>query len=264
MVLSLMLIGVAVTLDPLPLTAFMVILLSKRGTVKGAAYVFGWLVSLAAVVAITVAATGNNPPQPSTAPSLAALAVKIVIGVVLVLIALRYIRARGRPKPPKKPPKWQEHVDNMSPWFAMALGITLQPWVLIGAGAATVVEAKLSSWQDFLVLFLYCVLASSSYLAMETYAVIRPEQSQVLLARFRTWIDTHTDEVIIVGSLLLGLWLVANSIYLIVTSLPTRPSEVLTGVRVGSLLEVRVIDNRHRVKTDLRAIRLSNSSWAAR
>jgi hypothetical protein len=224
MVLSLMLIGVAVALDPLPLTAFMVILPSKRGTVKGAAYVFGWLVSLAVVVAITVAATGNNPPKPSTAPSLAALAVKLVLGVVLVLIALRYIRARGRPKPPKKPPKWQEHVDNMSPWFAMALGITLQPWVLIGAGAATVVEAKLSSWQDFLALFLYCDLASSSYLAMETYAVIRPEQSQVLLARFRTWIDTHTDEVIIVGSMLLGLWLVANSIYLIVTSLPTGPA----------------------------------------
>jgi hypothetical protein len=105
----------------------------------------------------------------------------------------------------------------MSPWFAMALAPTLQPWVLIAAGAATVVEAKLSSWQDFLVLFLYCVLASSSYLAMEIYAVIRPERSQAFLTRFRTWIDTHTDQVIIIGSLLLGLWLIANSIYLIVT-----------------------------------------------
>ena len=68
MVLSLMLIGLAVTLDPLPLTAFIVILPSKRGTVKGAAYVFGWLASLAIVVTITVAATGNNPPKPNTAP----------------------------------------------------------------------------------------------------------------------------------------------------------------------------------------------------
>ena len=49
----------------------------------------------------------------------------------------------GKPKPPKKPPKWQEHVDNMSPWFAMALAPTLQPWALIGAGAATVMEARL-------------------------------------------------------------------------------------------------------------------------
>ena len=218
MILNLILIGVAVALDPLPLTAFLVVLPSRNGVRKGAAFVFGWLISLAAVVAITVAATGNSPPKPSTAPSLAALVVKIVLGAVLVWIAVRHIRARSRPKPPKKPPKWQEHVDSMSPWFAMVLAPTLQPWALIGAGAAVVVEAKLSSWQSFLALFLYCVLASASYLAMEIYAVVRPAKSQALLARFRTWIATHTDQVIIWGSLIVGFWLIANSIYLAVTA----------------------------------------------
>jgi hypothetical protein len=52
---------------------------------------------------------------------------------------------------------------------------------------------------------------------MEIYAVFRPGQSQALLARFRTWIDTHTDQVIIAGSLILGVWLIANSLYLILT-----------------------------------------------
>ena len=217
MVLDLLLIGLAIALDPLPLTAFIVVLPSRRGVRKGAAFVFGWLVSLAIVVAVTVLATGNNPPKSNTVPSLAALAVKIAIGVVLVAIAIRHIRSRGRPKKPKKPPKWQTHVDTMSPWFAMVLAPTLQPWGLIGAGAATVVEAKLSSWQSFLALFGFCVLASGSYLAMEIYAGFRPKQSQVLLARFRTWIDTHTDQVIIDGSLILGFWLIANSVYLIVT-----------------------------------------------
>jgi threonine/homoserine/homoserine lactone efflux protein len=217
MILNLIVIGVAVALDPLPLTAFLVVLPSRRGVRKGAAFVFGWLVSLAAVVAITVLATGNNPPKPSTAPSLAALAVKIVLGTILVWIAVRHIRARGRPKPPKKPPKWQEHVDSMSPWFALGLAPALQPWVLIGAGAATVVEAKLSSWESFLALFLYCVLASSSYLAMEIYAVFRPAQSQALLGRARAWINSHTDQVIIAGSLIIGFWLIADSLYLIVT-----------------------------------------------
>jgi threonine/homoserine/homoserine lactone efflux protein len=216
-ILNLVLIGVAITLDPLPLTAFIVVLPSNRGARKGAAFVFGWLVSLAIVVTATVLATGNNPPKPSTAPSLASLAVKTALGAVLVVIAVRRIRARGRPKPPKKPPKWQEHVDNMSPWFALGLAPTLQPWMLIGAGAATVVEAKLSSWESFLALVLFCVLASASYLALEIYAVVKPGQSQALLARFRTWLDTHTDQVIIIGSLLLGFWLIANSIYLVVT-----------------------------------------------
>ena len=150
-------------------------------------------------------------------PSLASLAIKIALGLVLVRIAIRHIRARGQPKPPKNPPKWQAHVDSMSPWFALALAPTLQPWVLLGAGAATVVEAKLSSWESFLALFLYCVLASSSYLAMEIYAVVRPANSQALLARSRAWIDAHTDQGIIIGSLLIGLWFIADGIYLIVS-----------------------------------------------
>ena len=103
----------------------------------------------------------------------------------------------------------------MSPWFAMALAPTLQPWGLIGAGAATVMEAKLSSWESYLALFGFCVLASASYLAMEIYAAFRPSQSAALLARFKAWIETHTDRVIILGSLILGFWLIANSLYLI-------------------------------------------------
>jgi hypothetical protein len=215
-VLDLVLIGLAITLDPLPLTAFTVVLPSQRGVRKGAAFVFGWLVSLAIVVTVTVLATGNNPPKPNTAPSLAALAVKIAVGVLLVVVAIRHIRAMRRKKP-KKPPKWQAHVDTMSPWFAMGLAPALQPWALIGAGAATVVEAKLSSWQDYLTLVMFCVLASASYLAIEIYAGFRPGQGQAFLARFRTWIETHTDQVIISGSLILGFWLIAKSIYLIVT-----------------------------------------------
>src|ERR1700756_1001703 len=217
MILNLIVIGVAVGRAPPPLTAFLVVLPSRRGVRKGAAYVFGWLVSLAAVVAITVLATGNNPPKPATAPSLAALAVKIALGVVLVVIAVRHIQARGQPKPPKKPPKWQAHVDSMSPWFALALAPTLQPWVLIGAGAATVVEAKLSSWQSFLALGVYCLLASSSYLTMEIYAVVRPAQSQALLANSRAWIESHIDQAIIVGGLIVGFWFIADSLYLIVS-----------------------------------------------
>jgi hypothetical protein len=167
------------------------------------------------VVVVTVLATGNNPPKPNTAPSLASRAVKIAIGVALLVIAIRRRRRMGQPKKPKKPPKWQATVDTMTPWFAMALAPVLQPWGLIAAGAATVVEAKLSSAQSYIALFLFCVLASASYLAIEIYAGFKPDQT--LLIRFRSWIDSHTDQVIILGSFILGFWLIANSMYLIFT-----------------------------------------------
>jgi len=217
LVLNLVIIGLVISLEPIPLTAFILVLASKRGVRKGAAFIFGWLVSLAIVVAVTVAITGNNPPRSTTAPSLAALAVKIMIGAVLLVIAVRKWRRLGEPKPPKKVPAWQTGIDKMSPWFAMVLGPLTQPWGLVAAGVAVIVEAKLSSWQDYVALFSFCVVATASYLAMEIYAGFRPGETQAFLTRTRTWIDTHTDQVIIIVSLVLGFWLVADSIYLIVT-----------------------------------------------
>ncbi len=217
MILDLLLIGLVITLEPIPLTAFILILLSKGGTRKGAAFIFGWLLSLAIVVALSVLVTGNKPPKPNTAPSLAALAVKIAIGVALLLIALRQRRRMGKPKPPKKPPKWQTGIDNMSPWFAIGLAPLTQPWGLVAAGVAVIVEAKLTSWESYVALFLFCVVATAVYIAMEVYAGFRPEKAQAFLGSIRAWIDSHTDQVIIVVSLVLGLWLVGKSIYLIVT-----------------------------------------------
>jgi hypothetical protein len=215
--LDLILIGLAITLDPLPLSAFLILLPSKGGVRKGAAFIFGWLVSLAIVVAVTVLATGNNPPKQSTAPSLAALAVKIAIGVALVGIAIRQRRKMGQPKKPKKPPKWQAGVDNMSPWYAIGIAPLLQPWGLIAAGVATVTSAKLSSAASYVALFAFCVIATSSYITLELYAGFRPEESQIFLGKIRTWMNTHTDQVIIVGCLVLGFWLIGNSIYLMAT-----------------------------------------------
>jgi hypothetical protein len=40
-ILDLVLIGLAITLEPLPLTAFLLVLASERGVRKGAAFVFG-------------------------------------------------------------------------------------------------------------------------------------------------------------------------------------------------------------------------------
>jgi len=217
MILDLLLIGLVITIEPIPLTAFILILLSKGGTRKGAAFIFGWLLSLAIVVALTVLVTGNKPPKPNTAPSLAALAVKIAIGVALVLIAVRQRRRMGKPRPPKKPPKWQTGLDNMSPWFAMGLAPLTQPWGLVAAGVAVIVEAKLTSWQSYIALFLFCLVATGVYIAMEIYAGFRPENAQASLGSIRAWIDGHKDQVIIVVSLVLGLWLVGKSIYLIVT-----------------------------------------------
>jgi Sap, sulfolipid-1-addressing protein len=79
------------------------------------------------------------------------------------------------------------------------------------------VEAKLSSAETYISLFLFCLIATSSVLVMEIHAVFRPERSRALLARVKAWIDTHTDQAIIIVPVLLGLWLIGKGSYLLAT-----------------------------------------------
>ena len=106
---------------------------------------------------------------------------------------------------------------RMSLWAAAGLAAFLQPWTLVAAGAATVVGAKLSTPGSFLALIIFCLLATSSYLYLELYAVFRPARADALLVRLRTWLESHQDQVIILICLLLGFWLAGNSIYLLLS-----------------------------------------------
>ncbi len=63
MVLDLLLIGLAITLEPFPLTAFILILSAEKGTRKGLAFILGWLACLVVVIAAVVLVTGGKPPS---------------------------------------------------------------------------------------------------------------------------------------------------------------------------------------------------------
>ena len=214
MVLDLVIIGLAITLEPLTLVAFILILGAEQGIRKGLAFILGWLACLVAVIAVVVLVTGGKPPEPHTAPTTAALVVKALLGAVLIWVGLRQRRRMGRPR---KQPAWMARLDHLSLWAAAGLGVFLQPWTLVAAGAATVVQAKLSTAGDWLTLVLFCLLATSSFLVMELYAAFAPAAAGVRLEQFQKWINTHTDQAIVVGALVVGAWLLGNSIYLIVS-----------------------------------------------
>lgn len=214
MVLDLVIIGLAITLEPLTLVAFILILGAEKGLWKGLAFILGWSACLVAVIAAVVLVTGGKPPAPHTAPSTAALVVRALLGALLIWVGLRQRRRMGRPR---KQPGWMARLDHLSLWAAAGLGIFLQPWTLVAAGAATVVQAKLSTAGDWLALVVFCLLATSSYLIMELYAAFAPVAAGERLEKVHTWIDTHQDQAIVVGALVVGAWLLGKSLYLIVS-----------------------------------------------
>ncbi|HEY6474920.1 MAG TPA: GAP family protein [Acidimicrobiales bacterium] len=221
MILDLFLIGLVVTLEPIPLTAMILLLASERGLLKGLGYVFGWLGTLVVIVAVVVVITGGKPLIPKTSPSTAALVIKLAAGVVLIGIAERRRRrlgSSGEPKAPKKQPRWMGYIDRVNPLTAAGLAFLLQPWVLVAAGMTTIVEGKFDTAGEYILVFTFCVWCSASYLLLETYAAVRPDKVQPRLQAILTWINTHRDETIVFLSLALGLYLTAKSVYGLVSA----------------------------------------------
>ncbi|MPV87136.1 GAP family protein [Georgenia ruanii] len=214
MTLDLLLIGLAITLEPLPMSAYILILSGEWGARTGLGFVLGWVLTLVGLVVLTLVVTGGKPLATGSAPSTASLVVKILLGLCLLVLAWRTRARRGRPP---APPAWMARLDTMNLAAAMGLGFLLQPWFLVAAGVATVTAADLSNGATVLTLVGFCVLASASYLVMEAYVVLSPAAARERLDRLRSWITVHQDQIVVVVSVALGLWLIGKSSYLLVT-----------------------------------------------
>ncbi|MEU9001131.1 GAP family protein [Streptomyces sp. NPDC048551] len=227
--LDLMLIALAIVLDPLPIMAFVLVVSSARGAWKGLVFILAWLACLVVVIAIVLGVTGGEPPAPRSPPGLAGLVAKLAIGIALVSYGLRRrhrVRTAadqssapaGGPGPPSPPlgdtaSEMTATMDNSSVWAAAGLAVVLQPWGMVAAGAVTVLEADTSHLSSTLALFGFCLLASAGLIGAELYIVLAPQSAQVRLLRLRGWLEGHKEQAIVVICLVLGLWLTAKSIY---------------------------------------------------
>ena len=210
MVADLVLLGLGIALQPFRLSTFILILSSKDGTRKGLGFVLGWLASLVLVIAVVVLVTGGKPLRLFTLPATVVQIARLALGVALIVLAVVQSRKRGRPRILTT---LLTRLDTMSPWTAAVIAAVMQPWTLVAAGAITVTQARLSGAADYLALASFCVLATSSFAALELYSVRAPAAAGVRLAALRTWLDAHGDQITVVVCVVLGLWLTGRSIY---------------------------------------------------
>ena len=215
MVTDMVLLGLGIALQPFRLSAFILILSTKGGTRKGLGFILGWLACLVLVIAVTVLITSGRPVRFHTLPADVVQVARLALGIALIVIAAVQSRKPGRPRILTI---LLTRLDTISPWTAAVIAAIVQPWTLVAAGAVTAAQARLSGAADYLTLASFCLLATSSFAALELYSVRAPATASTRLAELRTWLDTHGNQVIIVVCGVLGLWLTGQSIYTLVTA----------------------------------------------
>jgi threonine/homoserine/homoserine lactone efflux protein len=209
--------AVGVAISPVPIIAVTLMLFSHRARVNGPVFLVGWLVALAAVsgVAYVLADQGNASTSSSTSDAIAWG--KIVLGVLLLLLALRNWRSRPKPGGEPEMPKWMAGIDSLSPVKALALGLLLagvNPKNLVlalaaGTGLATL---GLSTGDAVGSLVVFVVIGSVTIAAPVVYYLLGGEQAKGRLDEMKTWLAAHNDAVMAVLFLVFGADLIAKGL----------------------------------------------------
>ncbi len=170
--------AIAVAISPIPIIAVILMLFSTRARVNGPAFLFGWVVALAAVSTIVyVVSHDGNVASSSTAADSVSWG-KIVLGVVFLLLARR--NWRNRPAPGAQPtmPGWMARVDSLSPLQAAGLGVVLaavnpKNLILTMGSAAGLAQLGLSTSDAIVAIAVFVLLASVSIAGPVLYALHR-------------------------------------------------------------------------------------------
>ncbi|KUL55534.1 hypothetical protein ADL22_01215 [Streptomyces sp. NRRL F-4489] len=207
--------GVAVS--PLPILAVILILATPRGRLNGILFTVGWILGLSALGAVILAIASPAGASVHKRPAIWVGALKLALGVLLLLLGTR--RWRRRPKDPSqaKLPKWMGAIDRLTPVKILGLGTALAALnaknapLTIAAGAA-IGSAGLPVGQQIGSLAIFVVIATLGLLAPLGVFLFGGERARTTLGVWKDWAAQHNAAVMAVLSFVLGLKLLGDGI----------------------------------------------------
>ena len=117
--------AVAIAISVTMIITTVLMLLSPQAKSRTVGLLAGCVVGVAGAVALFTLLADLLPTQDSGGSSLAASVIKMVVGVLLVVLALRQWRERPASGDRAELPKWMAGVDSMTPGKALWLGLLL-------------------------------------------------------------------------------------------------------------------------------------------
>ncbi len=209
--------AVGVALSPLPIVAVVLMLVSKRARTNGPAFVAGWLVGLAIVGAIVLAVAGPSDPTDGVEPATWVGVVKLVLGALLVLLAVKQFRGRPHEGDEAPMPKWMGALDDFTPPKGAGAGVALSALnpknlLLAVGGAATVAATGISGADQAVAYAVFALVGTIGVAAPVVIYFAMGDRSAELLERLRTWMARNNAVIMAVLLLVIGVKLLGDGI----------------------------------------------------
>ena len=210
--------AVAIAISVTTIITTVLMLLSPEAKSRTVGLLVGCVVGVGGAVALFAVLPSLLPTQGPSGSSLEKAAViKIVIGVLLVVLALKQWRERPARGDRVELPKWMAGVDSIRPGKALLLGVLLSAVVpknlLLAVSAGLILgEARLSVGQASVVIVGFTAIATSTVAAPVVANVVAPSRMRGPFERLREWLVKNNVAIMVMVLLVIGIVMIGNGI----------------------------------------------------
>jgi threonine/homoserine/homoserine lactone efflux protein len=209
--------GVGVSLSPVPIIAVVLMLGTPRARVNGPAFVLGWIVGLTIVGVIVLVIAGGAGANDAGEPATWVDWVKLVLGVLLLLVAVRQWRRRPHAGEDVALPKWMQAIDQFTPGRSFAIaaalsGINPKNLLLTTAAAAAIAQAGLDTGEEAVSLAVFILVGTLGPAAPVVIYFALGARATKLLDGLKAWMGANNTAIMAVLCLVIGAKLIGDGI----------------------------------------------------
>jgi threonine/homoserine/homoserine lactone efflux protein len=210
-------IGMAL-INPLPIMAVILMLLSPRGKSTAPAFLAGWVLGMLVVFLLLLfVVSPENIVGDDSDPSTLSSIVRLLLGVALLFLAFRKWRTRPQDDEEIELPSWMGALDRASPAAALGFGAFFSglnpknlPFTI--AAVIAIAQGELAAGQKLIPIVIYVLLASVGVAAPVIWYVVAQRSAVARLAEWRDWLVANYALLMTIVLLLFGVTLFAEGL----------------------------------------------------
>lgn len=208
--------AVGVAISPVPIIALILMLFSRSAATNSLSFLIGWIAGLtgAAIVVLAIGLDGSDGDADSGG------VVRIVVGALFLLLAVKQWRSRPGDGEEAQMPAWMSSIDQLTAAKAFGLAVLLaavnpKNLGLTIAAAASIGAVGLDAGEEAVAVGVYVVLASIT-LIVPVVGYLAARQAMVpVLDTMKVWLMANNATVMTVVFLVLGAKVLGDGISIV-------------------------------------------------
>lgn len=209
--------GVGVALSPVPIIAVVLMLATPKGRVNGPSFLTGWIAGLAVLGTIVLLISSGASASSQGAPATWVSILKIVLGVLLVLLAVKQWSGRPRGQDEPELPAWMKTIDTFTPVKSAGIAVLLSAInpknsLLVVGAAAAIAQTGSSTIDQAVALAVFIVIATLGVGAPVAIYFLMGDRATKILGELHDWMARENATIMAVICLIIGAKLIGDAI----------------------------------------------------